>query len=617
MSVLPSAAPTDIPAVRTLADLASHVARAFPRSALVRQCQADGTRDISSAEWFDRVRHLALGYRDLGIKSGDRVAIVSESRPEWSLNDLAILSLGAITVPIYPTLPATQIKAILEDSGSRLAIVSDHVQLEKVQQIRHLTPTLEAVAVIDPPQSDAKASAAVGSVLTCSAIESRGAQALNTDPSAAHEYENGLLAIAPDALATIVYTSGTTGEPKGVMLTHHNILSNVMTVAEILDVGPRDVALTFLPLSHAFERMTLYTYLYYGVTVVFAESSETLARDLRTAKPTLMTGVPRVFEKIHARVLDNVKATSAFRQRLFHWAVDVGLSHMKATHNGRPVSMPARLKHQMADRLVFQRIRERTGGRLRFLVSGSAPLQPAIAEFFFAVGLPLLEGYGLTETSPVVAANRLETPRIGTVGQVIPGVEVRIAEDGEILVRGPNVMLGYYKRPDETAEVIKEGWLHTGDIGELSLDGYLSITDRKKDLIKTSAGKYIAPQPIEGLMRANPLVSEAVVLADRRKFAVMLIVPSFPNLLARLASLGRPEGSWEALATRDDVVSLYQEIVDGLNRELAQHERIKRIALLPVELSIATGELTPTLKVRRAVIEEKFRTVVDGLYEDR
>ena len=376
----------------------------------------------------------------------------------------------------------------------------------------------------------------------------------------------------------------------------------------MLPVSQEDVALSFLPLSHSFERTVAYIYLAAGVTIVFAESLETVARDLTVVRPTIMTGVPRVFEKFYARVHENVAAQPALRRLLFRWAVRAALARVRGRWTLGALVAP------LADRLILAKIRERLGGRLRYAVSGSAPLPRHVGEFFQAVGLPIVEGYGLTETAPVLTVNPFDAPRLGTVGRPIPGVEIRIAPDGEILARGPNVMAGYYNRPEDTQAVLRDGWLHTGDVGEIDADGYLRITDRKKDIIITSGGKHVAPQPLEARLKASPLVAEAVVLGDRRKFPAALIVPDFAALERRLAELGRPAGPREELVTRPDVVALYQEIVDALNRDLAQFERIKRFALLPRELSMESGELTPTLKVRRRIVEERWRETIEQLY---
>jgi long-chain acyl-CoA synthetase len=428
--------------------------------------------------------------------------------------------------------------------------------------------------------------------------------------------------MATPSRATIVYTSGTTGEPKGVMLTHGNLTANLFAGARALEVRQDDVALSFLPLSHAFERMVAYIYLLCGVTVVFAESFDTIGRDIVAVKPTVVTAVPRVYEKLHDRIVEKGQTGSPAKAALFRWALGVGRARGHAILRGRTPSPLISMQAALADRLVFSKIRDGLGGRIRYFVSGSAPLSGALAEFFHGVGLSVIEGYGLTETAPILSVNPPEAPRVGTVGKPVEGVELRIAADGEILARGPNVMKGYYRKAEATAAVLKDGWFHTGDIGTIDAGGYLTITDRKKDLLVTSGGKKVAPQPIEEVLKRNPLVNEAVILGDRRKYVAALIVPNFKLLERRLQDLGRPPADLgdpnarAALAVREDVVALYQEIIEGLNRELSQYERIKRFLLLPTEFSIETGELTPTLKVKRKVVEERWKTEIENLYHE-
>ncbi len=607
--------------VRTIADLPFHVLGRFPKPLLVGRCRGGQIEGLSNKDLFEQVRDLSLGFAAIGVGAGDRVAILAESRPEWLLTDLAVLTAGAATVPVYPTLSAGQARHILQDSGAKVVVTSTRLQLEKIQEIRHLVPTLECVVVIDEA-----AAAAGASVLSFTSVVARGHQRMVEQWGAGREFRDAAKAITPDSLATIIYTSGTTGEPKGVMLTHGNLVANMRAATIVLDVNHEDVALSFLPLSHSFERMASYVYLFAGVTVVFAESFDTVGRDIVAVRPTLITGVPRAYEKMQARVMEKGQAGSPAKAALFRWAVRAGRAKSRATLRGRSVGPVTALKASVADSLVFSKIRAGLGGRIRFVVSGSAPLAVDTAEFFQAVGLPVIEGYGLTETAPILTVNPPYAPRVGTVGKPVDGVELRIAADGEILARGPNLMAGYYNKPQATAEAVRDGWFHTGDIGHLDAEGYLTITDRKKDLLVTSGGKKIAPQPIEAVLKRSPLVSEAILLGDRRKFAVALIVPDFAALERRLRDLGRPPGGVQGspppgldrddLVKRPDVVSLYQEIVDALNHDLSQFERIKKIALLPAEFTIESGELTPTMKIRRKVIEDKWREVIEKLYAE-
>jgi long-chain acyl-CoA synthetase len=604
----------------TLADLPARIAARGPRPALVRRCGEHGFRDWSTTDLIDAVQQGAAGLLATGLAAGDRLAIVSESRPEWILVDLAAQTIGVVTVPVYPTLPAPQVRHILADCGARLAVVSDRIQAAKVQEVRHLLPALELVVILDPgvpPDAPDPRAGHLGlgaSVIAYDALAARGRDRLAADPSVGQAIEARRAAVGDDSLATIIYTSGTTGEPKGVMLTHRNMVSNAEAVIPIFRLTTDDVGLTFLPLSHSFERTVVFAYLMAGLTIVFAENIDTIARDLRATSPTLMTVVPRVCEKLQARVLASVAAASAPRQWLFRTALARAVERVRRTGAGADVPAPAGWRERLEDRLVFAKVRARLGGRLRLIVTGSAPLLRETGEFFLAAGLPLYEGYGLTETAPALAANHPGRSRLGTVGPAIPGVELRIAEDGEILARGPNVMRGYWNRPADTDAVIRDGWFHTGDIGELSADGFLRITDRKKDLLVTSGGKKVAPQPIEARLKQHPLVAEAVVVGDRRRFPAALIVPAFDVLGERLASLGLPPGERAALVGRADVLGLYREIVDALNRDLAQFEQVKQIALLPAEFTIAGGELTPTLKVRRRVVETRWQDTIERLY---
>jgi long-chain acyl-CoA synthetase len=604
--------PADEPApeLATLADLPFHVLGRHPKPLLVGRVHDAAVVGESTRDWFDRLRDLALGLASLGVSRGDRVAIMSDSRPEWLLADLAILTLGAVTVPVYATLTAAQACYIVRDSGARLAFVSTMEQLEKLQRVRHELPALQAIVPFDA------VTAASPSILPLAEVLQRGHARMMAEWGIAREFRDQARMVRPSDLATIIYTSGTTGEPKGVMLSHGNLVSNLAAGHAVVPVNDQDVSLSYLPLSHSFERLVSYVYLAHGVTVVFAESMDTIGRDMTIVRPTVMTGVPRVYEKFQARILEKGHALPQPRRTLFHWGVRVAAARGRALARGRRERGVLGLEAALAERLVFSKIRDGVGGRLRVLASGSAPLPLGVAEFFAGIGLRITEGYGLTETSPIVSANPLDAPRLGTVGPAVKGVEVKIAEDGEILVRGPNVMQGYYNLPEETAAALRDGWFHTGDIGTLDADGYLTITDRKKDLLVTSGGKKVAPQPIEATLKRSPLVAEAVLLGDRRRFISALIVPDFAALERRLKELGRPPADRAALAERDDVVALYAEIVEGLNRDLSQFEKIKKFRLLSREFTIAAGELTPTMKVKRKSVEQNWTAAIDDLYRE-
>lgn len=604
----------DYVSVRNLAEVPSFVAGTYDKPIQVRRSVGDTYVDYSSRQFFDEVRAFSLGLAGIGVGEGDRVGIVCESRPEWSIADFAILSARALTVPVYPTLSAPQTQVILSDAGASVAIVSDRLQAEKLLSVAAALPALQAIVVVAPDAEGELPSHPDVRLATMADVTARGRARLAEDAGLAERYHASVAAIDPSAPATIIYTSGTTGTPKGVVLTHANILSNVVASNAILGVHAGDTALSFLPLSHIFERMALNLFLCAGGTVVFAESLQTVGRDLEKVKPTLMTGVPRVYEKFHTAVIEKVAAAPRIRQRLFTWGLDVGYRMSQARLAGEQPSFALRFQHPLADALVLRKVRERTGGRLRLMVSGSAPLAVSTAEFFFAVGLPIFEGYGLTETSPVITISPLQAPRLGKVGTPIPGVEIRIGADGEVLVRGPNVMRGYYNRPQDTAEALAGGWFHTGDVGEIDEDGYLKITDRKKDLIVTSGGKNIAPQPIEQRLKASPLVAEAILVGDRRNFPAALIVPDFAMLEARVRAAGIVAGSREELVGHSDVQAWFQTLIDDINGGLAQFERIKRFAVLPSELTIEGGELTPTMKLRRKIMEQRWAAVIERLY---
>jgi long-chain acyl-CoA synthetase len=599
------------PDVRTIADLPFHMMGRFPKPLMIGRCREGGIDGIGTKEMFERIRDLGLGLASLGVSSGDRVAIISESRPEWVLCDMGILALGAVTVPVYPTLNETQVRHILADAGARLAIVSTVKQVDKIQAVRHLLPALEAVVVMDEMAAGAPNAA---SVMKIGDVAARGHERMTGNWGAGKTFRDTARAVRPEQLATIIYTSGTTGEPKGVMLTHANLVSNMRAARECLALNPDDVALSFLPLSHSFERMASFLYLFTGTTIVFAESFDTVGRDLALVRPTMVTGVPRVYEKMQARILEKGQAAPGAKGALFKWAVAVGAKRASAQLRGRWVNPLTAIQSSIADRLVFSKIRAGVGGRLRYAVSGSAPLPVSVLEFFAGIGLPIIEGYGLTETSPILTVNPPTALRAGSVGRAVRDVEVKIADDGEILARGANIMAGYYNKPEATAEVLQDGWFHTGDIGVIDERGYLAITDRKKDLLVTSGGKNVAPQPIENTLKQSPLVAEAVVLGDRRRYIAALIIPDFAALERRLKDLGRPLADRAELVQRPDVIGLYDEIVRGLNGDLASYEQIKRFALLPKEFSIDSGELTPTLKVKRKIVEQKWKDEIEALY---
>jgi long-chain acyl-CoA synthetase len=564
-------------------------------------------RALSHETMLRRVRHISLALHAAGIVKGDRVAILSESRPEWTLVDLGVLGAGAVLVPIYPTVSQDSVEYILRDSAARLCFVSNPTQFDKVAAAREHLPGLCRVVMFDADTGEA-------AVPTLAAFEAEGAELDVRQPALAEKLAG---AIESDDLASLIYTSGTTGQQKGVMLTHRNLYSNVtvcFTHSEFFSAD--DIALSYLPLSHIFERMTMYGYLNTGNVVYFARSFETLVDDLQEVRPTVMTSVPRFYEKLYGKICEAGRSRGGVASWLFERALRRGDAWARAAHAGDEPHPLLEAEYPIHNRLVFNRWRAALGGRMRVMLSGGAPLAPDIAYAFLAAGLPIFEGYGLTETSPVISVNTPSAHRIGTVGKPLDTLEVRIAEDGEILVRGPSVMRGYFNLPEATTEAFSEdGFFRTGDIGHLDQNGFLVITDRKKDLIKTSGGKYVAPQPIENAIKASNLVSQVVVLGDKRKYCTALVVPNFEALRQHCADLGIDPGSAAELAAEPKVARFYEQLVDRLTPGLARFEKIKRVGILPGELTIESGELTPTLKVKRRVVEERYRDLIDSLYE--
>ena len=592
---------------RTLPELLTRVVAERDAPSVLREKRGGAWTDVSARELRARVEDAAYGLAELGIRPGDRVGLLSENRVGWAVADLAILANGALTVPVYPSLGADVAGHILRDSGARLCIVSTADQLEKVREARPGTAVERVITLEAPPDGS-------GDALHVDRVAELGRALRTRMPGLV---EGRTAAIDPHAAATVLYTSGTTGLPKGVLLSHENILSNVRAALSVFEIGPDDVALSFLPLCHIFERTAgYYVMLQAGATIAYAESVEAVARNLVEVEPTIVLGVPRFFEKMRDRVLEAVRASPPLRRRLFAWAMRVGGAAVEARLAGRRRGPSVALQHALADRLVLSKLRARTGGRIRFFVSGGAALPPEIAHFFWAAGLPLFEGYGLSETAPVIAANTFEHLRIGSVGRPVPGVEVRIAADGEILCRGPNVMLGYHGLPDETSGVLRDGWFHTGDVGYVDPDGFLFITDRKKDLFKITAGKYVAPQPIEGRLQLHPLVSQAVVVGSRRKHTAALLVPERPALERQAREAGVGVEDLDALLREPRILKLFEGVLREVNASLAPHEKLRHFTLLAEPFTIESGELTPTLKVKRSVVEQRYRERIAAMYGD-
>ena len=561
---------------------------------------------VSAAEFVGRVRHIALGLADLGINPRDRVALISENRPEWSIADLAILSAGAVTVPLYTTQSVDQIQFILKDCGARALMISGGRVLKHARKGFDGLDQLEHVVVFD-----SESAGGLERATTLERIEARGAAIDREDASA---FDKLIARGRPDELATIIYTSGTTGEPKGVMLTHENFISDVRSITNGLPISPADVSLSILPLSHIFERTVFYVFCYMGVSVNYAASFDQVGEYLREVRPTIMTAVPRLFEKVYHRIIKKGTSAGGLKSKIFARSLAVGQRVAELEDKKQRVPISLRARHALADRLVFTKWREGIGGRLRYFVSGGAPLSPTLSYSFLGAGIKILQGYGMTETC-IVCANRPDDNRVGSIGKPFSGIEVAIAEDGEMLVRGPNVIRGYYGHPEATLAVMNDGWFATGDVGHIGEDGHLFLTDRKKDLFKLSNGKYIAPQLIESLLKQSEFVNQVVVVGASRKYPVALIVPDWEALKASLRSAGKPVPQAHAdLSKQTAAVKMVQRDVTSITAHLADYERVRRVALLDEEFSIDKGEMTPTLKVKRNVIDERYGELIEDLY---
>lgn len=563
---------------------------------------------ITYAELRRKVELFAFGLASMGVKAGDRVSIISENRPEWVVSDLAIVSLGAVDVPVYPTLTAKQNEYVFNNAGVRFAIVSNQFQLNKVMKVFHDVKTLEKVILMSE-----KGAITDPDVIPFSEVYRMGEEFEKHNPD---HLTKSRKSVKPEDLLTLIYTSGTTGNPKGVMLTHSNLVSNMISAADVIPFRVAEVLLSFLPLCHSFERMAgYYTAMACGATIAYAESIETVRDNMLEVRPTIITTVPRLFERIHSRVLKQVDSSPPARRRVFYWGIQVGMEYAKARKRGN-VSLVLQVKNALADKLVFSKLKERTGGRIKFFVSGGAALAREFGEFFEAVGLKIIEGYGLTETSPVISVNRLENYKWGSVGLPIPGVEVKIDVDGEILSRGPHIMKGYWNDHASTKEIIdKEGWLHTGDIGMMDAEGFVFITDRKKHLFVSSGGKNIAPQPIENLFLSSKYIEQFVLIGDRRMFLTALIVPDFDALKEYADSHRIPYSNNSDLTKRKEINDLVDKDIAHIQRDLAGYERVRRFALLDQPFTIENGELTPTQKVRRKAVEERYAHLIEGMYQ--
>ncbi|MFN0121966.1 MAG: AMP-dependent synthetase/ligase [Blastocatellia bacterium] len=595
--------------IQTLIDLYD-AATARDSAGLLNHKRDGRWQGLSAFDVVARTRELALGLQALGVIPGARVGLLSENRPEWSLADLAILNCAAINVPVHTTQAPAQVEYILHDAGVTTLFVSGQAQYDRLRENLRAVPALGTIVTFDDIVADDPR------VISLDNLLRRGCA---HDAAHPDRYEQTRRAVRPEHLATLIYTSGTTGQPKGVMLTHRNLVTGVLTTQGLLGLREGHAALSFLPLSHIFERAGFYLYLHARCAIYYAESVEAVAQNLAEVRPHYMTSVPRLFEKIHARMLEQAARDGALKSMIVRHALSVAAQWAALDNAGQPIPTGLKLRHAIADRLVYAKLRARVGGNIKYFISGGAPLALELARIFYGAGLPILQGYGLTESAPVITANMPNANRLGSVGRVIPGVSIRLEPDGEILCHGPNVMAGYYNQPEATAEALVlddngQIWLRTGDIGQLDADGYLYITDRKKDLIKTSLGKYIAPQPIENAIKRSRFVNQVVVIGDQRKFPVALIVPHMDALTAWAATSQISSLNTAQLLTHPRVITLLEQEVDQCTPDLAHYEKIKAVALLENEMTIENGELTPTLKVKRRVVMDKYRTLIDQLY---
>ncbi|MGD8305693.1 MAG: long-chain fatty acid--CoA ligase [Ignavibacteria bacterium] len=563
---------------------------------------------ISYVQFKEETDTFAFGLASLGVKREDKVAIISENRPEWVYTDMAVLALGAINVPLYPSLTAASVEFILNNSESKCIVVSNKFQLTKILKVRDKCRYIKFIIVINESDLDTS----VANLYSFKQVQEKGKKYREENPGI---LKNSMDLVKENDICTIIYTSGTTGEPKGVILTHRNIMTNVTDALIAFPITKDDVFLSFLPLCHIFERMAgYYTAFASGAQICYAESIEKVASNLAEIKPTLMTSVPRLFERIYSRIMKNVESQPEKKQKIFYWAIETGREYAQAKRT-KKIPLGLAVKNKLANRLVHKKLRARFGGNIRFFISGGAALPREMGEFFESFGILVVEGYGLTESSPVIAANRVDDYKFGTVGKPFAGVEVKIASDGEILAKGPNIMQGYYKNKKETDATIKDGWLYTGDIGVFDSEGFLMITDRKKHLFKTSAGKYIAPTPIENTFLGSKYIDQFVLIGDRRMFLSALIVPDFEAIKEYADSNNIPYSDETDLSKNDEIYKLLETDMVQFQKKLANYERVRKFVLLEKPFTIDTGEITPSLKVKRKVVEEKYGDLIESMYE--
>ena len=563
---------------------------------------------ISSREFIERAGNIALGLYSLGLRHGDRAAIMAANSPEWTIADAGCQMAGVLDVPIYTTLAPGSVRYILADSDTRVLFIENREMFDRVSEAISDLASVENLISFDDSGAE------LDNAISLEELEKRGGELRQADPGLLRRLFSD---IQPSDVATLIYTSGTTGEPKGVMLTHSNIISNVIDCGEKYTFGGRDVPLSVLPLSHIFERSAMYLYFFNGMSVHFAESIEKVPENLREVKPTIFIGVPRIFEKVYAKAKLQAAQSGGLKEKIFDWAIEVAKAYALKNEKREAIGFGLKLKHALADRLVYSKLRDFFGGRLRYCITGGAALPDEIFLIFTGAGISIMQGYGLTETSPVITSSNPIDLKLGTVGRPIRNMKVRIAEDGEVEAYGPGVMLGYYNKEQATREAFTEdGWFRTGDIGEIDDEGFLKITDRKKELFKTSGGKYIAPSPIEQMIRSSRFVSQAVLVGNERRFAAALIVPNFEMLDSYAKHKGFEPMSPEGYCGDPRILDLFERQVETATKGLAQYETVKKIALLDKELSVEGGELTPTMKLKRRVIDSKYRDVIDRLYSE-
>ncbi len=593
---------------QTLAELFLQAAARHPIEDALNYKKADEWKPISSAEMIARIENIALGLYALGLRQGDRAAILAANSPEWTLTDAGCQFAGIIDVPIYTTLTTNSVCYIINDSGAKIFFLQDQAAFNRLSEIFSECKTLGKFIFFDDQGLTEE------NAMPLAELEKLGADLKSEQPGLLSELNKS---IKISDIATLIYTSGTTGEPKGVMLSHGNILSNVIDACESFEFSKKDVPLSVLPLSHVFERSAMYLYILNGMAVHYAESIDKIPNNLSEVRPTLFVGVPRIFEKVYAKAKLQAVQAGGWKEKIFNWAIEVGKTFAYLNDKKQPIPVLLAIKHTIADKIVFSKFREVFGGRLRFCITGGAALSDEIFLVFNGAGISIMQGYGLTETSPVVTSSNPINVRLGTVGKAIRNVKIRFACDGEIEVSGPNVMLGYYNKPEATRDTFTaDGWFKTGDIGQIDDDGFLKITDRKKELFKTSGGKYIAPSPIEQMIKSSRFVSQVVLVGNERKFAAALIVPSFEQLesFARSESLSLKTPS--DFCTNEKIIKLFEKEIQTHTKDLARFESVKKIALLEKELTVEGGELTPTLKIKRRIVDEKYKDIIDKIYAE-